>query len=115
MVFLHKIRGAVQDKEPEMMHFLDTSEMKEYNNLLVNDMAEALEKARTMEDWRKDYMSIEMLKRDAREEGRMEGKFATLFNLVKEGLLSVTAAARESELSEEAFIMKMKEAGYTTA
>ena len=86
--------------------------MKEYHNPLVNDMAEALEKARTREEWRKDYMSIEMLKRDSkeegREEGRLEGKFTTLFNLVKAGLLSVSAAAKEGELSEEEFTVKMK-------
>ena len=66
--------GEVSDYFRELMHFLDTSEMKKYNNPLVNDMAKALEKARTKEEWGKEYMSIEMLKRDAREEGRVEGR-----------------------------------------
>ena len=66
--------GNVSDDFRELMHFLDTSEIKEYHNPLVNDLADALQKARTMEEWRQDYMSIEMLKRDAKEEGREEGR-----------------------------------------
>ena len=66
--------GDVSDDFRELMHFLDTSEMKPYNNPLVNDMARALEEARTRSEWRQDYMSIEMLKRDSKEEGRLEGR-----------------------------------------
>ena len=37
-------------------------------------MADALQDARTNESWRHDYMSIEMLKIDCRNEGRVEGR-----------------------------------------
>lgn len=83
--------GDVNDDFRELMHFLDTSEKKVYQNPLVNNLSEALEKARTMEEWRHQYMTMEMLRIDSREEGRAEGRVegaleslaATVKNIMK--------------------------------
>ena len=65
--------GEVNDGFRELMHFLDTSEKKIYQNPLVNDLSDALEKARTMAEWRHQYMTMEMMKRDILEEGIEKG------------------------------------------
>ena len=60
--------GNVSDEFKELIHFLDTSEIKNYESGLVNDLAKALEEARSNEKWRHDYMTWTQ-----REEGRKEG------------------------------------------
>ena len=78
--------GNVSEDFTELMHFLDTSEIREYNNQLVNEMASELEKARSNAEWRKDYMSLELLKFDCREEGREEGRAEDILKMLKKGL-----------------------------
>ena len=89
--------GDVSEEFKELMHFLDTSEIKEYNTELINDMADALQDARTNEKWRHDYMSIEMLKFDCREEGRAEGR--------AEGRVEGEAKGRNEEKRKTALAM----------
>ena len=48
-------------------------------------------------------------------EGKAEGKMWTLFDLVKDGILSVSTAASKSEMSEEDFLAEMKKAGFSPA
>ena len=66
--------------------FLDTSEIKEYNTELINEMADALQDARSNEKWRHDYMSIEMLKNECRAEGRDEKGKEDARRMLKKGL-----------------------------
>ena len=46
---------------------------------------------------------------EGREEGRMEGEISTLASLVKKGLLSLTSAAKEMDLTPEEFQKKVAE------
>jgi hypothetical protein len=46
---------------------------------------------------------IELEREASREEGREEGTHQTLFGLVKDGLLTVTEAARRADMSEVSF------------
>ena len=86
--------GDVSEEFRELMHFIDTSEIREYKNELVNDLAQALVDARSRDEWRNDYMSIEMLKNECRAEGRAEGEMKgrmetareNAINMLKEGL-----------------------------
>ena len=41
---------------------------------LINNMDEALRKARSNEEWRKDYMTLEMMRNDYMDKGREEGR-----------------------------------------
>ena len=76
--------GDVSEGFKELMYFLDTSEITEYTNPLVNEMANGLEKARSREEWRKDYMSLEMLKTECVAQGRAEGRAEERKSLLKQ-------------------------------
>ena len=69
--------GNVSEEFKELIHFLDTSEIKHYESGLVNDLAQALEEARSNEKWRHDYMTwtqmLNEIRNEEREEGRKEG------------------------------------------
>lgn len=79
--------GDVSEEFKELMHFLDTSEIKGYNTELINDLADALQNARTNEKWRHDYMSIEMLKNECRVEAKRETALAMLKRNLSETLV----------------------------
>ena len=55
-----------------MIYFLDTSEIKEYENELVNDLAVALVEARNDEKWRQEYMKFSEMLNEKKEEGMEE-------------------------------------------
>ena len=62
----------VSDEFKELIHFLDTSEIKHYESGLVNDLAQALEEARSNEKWRHDYMTWVDYGNECRAEGRAD-------------------------------------------
>lgn len=88
--------GNVSDEFKELMHFLDTSELRNYKNELVNELALALADARSRDEWRKEYMSIEMLKNECRAEGREQGreenKRENALRMLKKGLETLFVA-----------------------
>ena len=63
---------------------------------LVNDLALALADARSRDEWRNDYMSIEMLKNECRAEGRAEGELKrardVAIGMLKDGMLDIIVA-----------------------
>lgn len=67
----------------------------------LNVMCEIMEKLR---DEAKDEGKIE-----GKIEGRIEGKLETLFDLVKDGLLSITEAAKRANMTESIFTENMKQ------
>lgn len=91
--------GNVTEEFRELLHFLDTSEIKPYANELVNDLADELEKARTNEKWERDFMTLKM----ALMEERREGRLRTLAELVKEKILTVAQAAEHADMTEAEF------------
>lgn len=57
----------------ELPAYIRTSKVPEKCvNPLIKDMDEALRKARSNEEWRKDYMTLEMMRNDYTEKGREE-------------------------------------------
>lgn len=50
--------------------------------------------------------------RRGEKRGQRQGILMTLFSLVNDGLLQLEEAARRADLSEAAFRMEMKKAGY---
>ena len=75
--------GNVSDEFKELIHFLDTSEIKHYESGLVNDLAQALEEARSNEKWRHDYMTWTQMLNEIRNEEREEGRKEGLCSMVK--------------------------------
>ena len=49
------------------------------------------------------YMTWEQTILEERENAKAEGRAETLKNLVKKGLISISAAAKEAGMTEEAF------------
>ena len=76
--------GEVSEEFRELIHFLDTSEIKEYENELVNDLAVALVEARNDEKWRQEYMKFSELMNEKKEEGRAEGREEEIFASVQD-------------------------------
>ena len=59
----------------ELLTYIRTSKVPEKcMNPLINNMDEALRKARSNEEWRKDYMTLEMMRNDYMDKGREEGR-----------------------------------------
>ena len=80
------IVGEVSESFKELIHFMDSSEIKEYKSDLVNDLKNALIEARANEEWRAEYMreiglENELL-RKGRAEGLIEGRAEGLASLV---------------------------------
>ena len=59
----------------ELFTFIRTSTIpKNCENPLISDMNVALQKARSNEEWRKEYMTLETMRTDYTEKGREEGR-----------------------------------------
>lgn len=58
----------------ELLTYIRTSKVPEKCiNPLISDMDDALHKARSNEEWRKEYMTLETMRTDYTEKGREEG------------------------------------------
>lgn len=83
-------KGKVGNISPELknlLEYLQTSKVPEgCSDQLISDMDYALQKARSNEEWRNDYMTLELLKQEERMEGRKEGENAliSLLNSLRE-------------------------------
>ena len=64
--------GDVSDTFKELLHFIDTSEIKDYDSELVNDLKDALVDARKRTDWRGYYMTMKEYLTEATREARAE-------------------------------------------
>ena len=109
--------GDVSEEFKELIHFLDTSEIKEYENELVNDLAVALVEARNDEKWRQEYMKFSELmnekkeegRAEGREEGRTEGREEEIFSSVQDKDYSAERGAEKLGISLEDFSLKFAE------
>ena len=109
--------GEVSEEFKELIHFLDTSEIKEYENELVNDLAVALVEARNDEKWRQEYMKFSELMNEKKEEGRAEGRVEgrtegreeEIFSSVQAKDYSAERGAEKLGISVEDFSSKFKE------
>lgn len=78
-------KGNISPGLKEVLEFIQTSEVPERcTDPLIREMNLALQKARNNEEWRNDYMTLELMKQEKFEEGKQEGKqeAAVLFTKV---------------------------------
>ena len=68
-------KGAISRDLRELLEFIETSKIPAgCRNPLVTELEGELDAARSNKEWRRAYMTLEMLKQDCREEGREEGR-----------------------------------------
>ena len=87
---------------------------------LVNNLDDAIQKARKHEEWRLEYMTLlmrdqEMMKK-GREEGlitgREQGRNQTIFTYVYKGRISLEEGAQDAGMSISDFKKAMTDAGF---
>ena len=102
--------GTSKNISKEMKDFLGYIETGKTNGDFTEALEKEVQKARNKEEWRAEYMTLEMKYQEKFDEGKVEGTLETLFSLVSDGIVSLTEAAKRSGLSEEDFSKKMREA-----
>ena len=106
-IFLNT-KGTADDVSEEMKSLLDYIDGKVPSDTYTNTLDEEVRRIRQNEDWRVDYMTLDMKFREKYEEGKQEGreigKIDTLIQLVREGVLAEEDAARRAEMAVEDFI-----------
>ena len=95
---------------------------------LVSRLREEVDKARTQEEWRVEYMTLFLRDQQMRDEGRAEGRaeglaegraeglareLKTLCELVNDGYLPVSVAAQKCDKNEEEFRKDAAASGIT--
>ncbi|MCI6158157.1 MAG: Rpn family recombination-promoting nuclease/putative transposase [Selenomonadaceae bacterium] len=109
-IFLNS-KGRREGINPNLAAFLDYIEGKAPKGKFTETIADAVEAAKENKDMKVEYMTffMELRRREekGREEGivkgREEGRWTTLAELVREGILSLQEAAKKAGMSEEAF------------
>ena len=86
------------------------------SNNLVKDIDAAVDAARSSDDWRHDYMTWQMYGNEQFEQGMQQGMqkgmqqgiakgiINTLWALLNNGIISLSDAAKQAGMSEEAFL-----------
>ena len=117
-------RGTVGDVSKEfkelMDYFNDPETAEKSSNNLVKDIDAAVDAARSNDDWRHDYMTWQMYGNEQFEQGMIKGKaegkaeglaegkakgiLNTLWGLLNGGVISLSDAAKQAGMSEEAFL-----------
>ena len=103
--------GTADDVSSDMAEFLSYLKTGEGRSPLVRKIEEQVRKARAHEEWKVEYMTLQMRLNEEREEGRkegrkeghQEGKREQLFQLVKKNLLTVEVAAEELGITVDEF------------
>jgi predicted transposase/invertase (TIGR01784 family) len=113
-------KGTMDDVTPEMKRLLDFIDGKEPEDDFTRELDKAVQAVRKNEKWRIGYMTLQMHyqekyeqgKQEGRQEGRLEGKhegtLETLFGLVKDGILTLSEAAKRADMTEAIFAENMK-------
>ena len=101
--------GNADDVSDDMKDFLEwLTTGKSGRSKLVNNLEEAVQKAKDHEEWRVEYMTL--LMRD--NEMKRKGALQATFSLIQKGRISVADGAEETGMSIEEFKKAMLEAGY---
>lgn len=67
--------SGLSEELKELLAYIGSSTLPDKcKDPLLCDMDSALTAARTNQEWRNDFMTLELLKNECREEGRQEGK-----------------------------------------
>ena len=103
--------GQADDVSDDMKDFLEwLATGKTGHSKLVNNLEEAVQKARDHEEWRVEYMTLLMRDQEMMKKGRNEA----IFSFVQDGIISLETGADRANLSVQKFEEEMKKAGYTS-
>lgn len=103
--------GNKENLPEELKDFLEFLSGKEPKGKLATEIAKQVDRAVKHEEWRTDYMTL--LQRDrekfaaGKAEGRAEGAFEALAQLVHQKLLDIKDAAAQLNMTPEEFQEKM--------
>ncbi len=113
-IFLNS-KGSREGIHEDLAAFLDYIEGKKPQGRFTEELDQEVKTAKENKEMKVEYMTMDMeLKRwkaagreegrtEGRREGRDEGRLSMLCDLVRKGLLSLTAAAQEAGMTEENF------------
>ena len=105
-VFLNA-SGTVGEISEELRDFFNLLNKRKTKSDLSRKIEAAVKSARAHNEWRAEYMTLEMHYQEkyeeGLEEGREEGRVRTLIKLVQKGKLSISEAAEEAEMTEKEF------------
>lgn len=73
MLSFHKINDVVSGDVKDLLIYLETPVKPKVKDLLLQDMEQTLESARTNKEWWHDYMTLQVLLDDKKEEDHAEG------------------------------------------
>ena len=91
------------------------------SKLRISGKEETIDMCKAIQDIRNEGRTEGLAEGEARGraegeyKGRLLGSLAMLYELVCDGLLTITQAASKAKLSEEQFKLQMEEAGYSIA
>ncbi len=75
--------GTADDVSDEMKEFLNYLTGKGGNSSFVNRLDEAVKKAKSKKEWRKQYMTLYMIERQRFAEGKAEERMLTIQRLIR--------------------------------
>ena len=102
--------GQADDVSDDMKDFLEwLATGKTGRSKLVNNLEEAVRKAKDHEEWRVEYMTLLMRDQEMMKKGRNQ----TIFSYVHKGRITIEEGAQDADMSIDEFKKAMTEAGYT--
>ena len=80
-------KGSISRDLRELLEYIETSKIPDgCRNPLITELEGELDAARSNKEWRRAYMTLEMLKQDCREEGREKEREKFVINMLKTGM-----------------------------
>lgn len=99
--------GNKENLPEELKNFLEFLSGKEPKGKLATEIANKVDQAVNHEEWRTDYMTLLQRDREKFAEGKAEGAFEALAQLVHQKLLDIKDAAAQLNMTTEEFQEKM--------
>ena len=94
-------KGTISRNLKELLEYIETSKIPVgCRNPLVTELEGEVDAARSNKEWRREYMTLEMLKQDCREEGRKEEREEMVRGLLNEGV-PVLVIAKAAKITVE--------------
>lgn len=93
--------GTKNDVSENMLDFFALLRTGEGKTPLSQKIKEEVNRAKTHEEWRMEYMTLFMRDEEMRAEGRIEGKLATYRELLQDGVISKEEVAKRLQISEK--------------
>ena len=103
------VAGSRDGISDEMASFLDYLQGKAVKSDFTRRLQDDVKHAIAHEEWRLEYMTLDMIRREEREEGREEGRMSMLYSLASDGIISISDAAKRAGMSEDDFVIAMND------